>query len=108
MFANRNSKAESWVEFNEKFGRQGSQTRLLNQLKVAVGRSDKTSRVVRRSTKSFDGSCDNLRPSFRRGSSFDATRGSIKTRQSLVRHKSQGNIKIGKVSHRMSAVSHAA
>ncbi|CAB9498943.1 expressed unknown protein [Seminavis robusta] len=104
--ASSNSSSESWSDFNQKYGKDGSQTRLLQSLgeSFCIPRQDRRSDSLKSSShhRLSDRSLSTspVRSKIHR----PGKRGSTM----LMRSKSQGNIKVGVPSHRSSVTAHAA
>ena len=115
MFSSKSKKMpdrESWVDFKEKFGRQGSKTKILESLSI-VSSNDSYSRRAPQRSVSVGGPPTSARHFGTNGNSFGVGQtkinaGASNRRRLFKRTKSHGNIKIGEISHHRSLSSKAA
>lgn len=105
--ANKNVEPESWSDFKKKFGKDGTQTKALdNFLGNPRTRSKSPKRSMPGRTLSFSGGPKRT-STLSRGTSVknltrtsSASLSSVNRKGLLSRTKSQGNIKIGSISHK--------
>lgn len=103
---------ESWVDFNAKFGRQGSKTKILETLSIVAGHESFSRRIPQRSISVGGAPTSTRNVGLKRSDSSVGQKltkgGSLNRRGLFGRTKSQGNIKIGKISHHYSVSPKAA